>query len=140
MLSNLLYTITYTKSNHELCPAWRPCPPAEYSSSIIHRMCVIFAYNGSQDEDSDYSLIIASNRDEFYKRPSKNMGYWEEDPKIIGGEISFYSIQQQQLPTQDSELNYGTFPYGVSLKITHTTTDWYTFLDWFPHVGHSFYL
>ncbi|KOB69948.1 putative transport and golgi organization 2 [Operophtera brumata] len=42
-------------------------------------------YNGSQDEGSDYSLIVASNRDEYYKRPSKNMWYWEEDHNVIGG-------------------------------------------------------
>lgn len=42
-------------------------------------------YNGCDDPENDYSFILASNRDESYDRPSKNMAYWNEDPKVIGG-------------------------------------------------------
>ncbi|KAF9417374.1 hypothetical protein HW555_005471 [Spodoptera exigua] len=48
-------------------------------------MCILFIYNGNNDSKSDYSLILASNRDEYYDRPSKNMGPWIEDPNVFGG-------------------------------------------------------
>ncbi|CAG9104969.1 unnamed protein product [Plutella xylostella] len=48
-------------------------------------MCIIFAYLGSHDQDSDYSLVLASNRDENYDRPALNAAPWTEDPTIIGG-------------------------------------------------------
>jgi uncharacterized protein with NRDE domain len=32
-----------------------------------------------------YSLIIAANRDEFYKRPTAPAVFWEDDPNILGG-------------------------------------------------------
>ncbi|CAH0696604.1 unnamed protein product [Spodoptera exigua] len=48
-------------------------------------MCILFIYNGNNDSRSDYSLILASNRDEYYDRPSKNMGPWIEDPNVFGG-------------------------------------------------------
>lgn len=48
-------------------------------------MCILFMYNGNNDSRSDYSLILASNRDEYYDRPSQNMGPWMEDPNVFGG-------------------------------------------------------
>ncbi|XP_022831660.1 transport and Golgi organization protein 2 [Spodoptera litura] len=48
-------------------------------------MCILFIYNGNNDSKSDYSLILASNRDECYDRPSQNMGPWFEDPSVFGG-------------------------------------------------------
>ncbi|RVE54023.1 hypothetical protein evm_001426 [Chilo suppressalis] len=48
-------------------------------------MCILFIYIGSNDEGGDYSLIIASNRDEYYDRPTQNMVQWAEDPHVIGG-------------------------------------------------------
>ncbi len=47
-------------------------------------MCLItFAYNSH----SNYSLILAANRDEFYSRPTRKAKYWfEEDyPEILAG-------------------------------------------------------
>lgn len=32
-----------------------------------------------------YPLIVAANRDEFYKRPSVAAHYWKESPDILGG-------------------------------------------------------
>ncbi|XP_028040032.1 transport and Golgi organization protein 2 isoform X2 [Bombyx mandarina] len=48
-------------------------------------MCILFVYNGSYDADSDYSLIVATNRDEFYDRPSAELAPWKDNPNIIGG-------------------------------------------------------
>lgn len=49
-------------------------------------MCILFVHLGIEDPESDYSLILAANRDEAYDRPSKNMAPWEDDHDIIGGE------------------------------------------------------
>lgn len=32
-----------------------------------------------------YCLIIASNRDEYFSRPTLPANYWSEDQDIIGG-------------------------------------------------------
>ena len=34
---------------------------------------------------SDYPLVIAANRDEFYARPTASLGRWPDAPEIIGG-------------------------------------------------------
>jgi uncharacterized protein with NRDE domain len=45
-------------------------------------MCVIyFALN----KHSDHPLILLANRDEFYARPSRAAGYWDDFPHIYGG-------------------------------------------------------
>jgi uncharacterized protein with NRDE domain len=45
-------------------------------------MCLIlFSYNSLPD----YMLVLASNRDEFYDRPTRPMGFWEDHPSILGG-------------------------------------------------------
>lgn len=36
-------------------------------------------------KQGDFKLILASNRDEFFKRPSKGAHFWEEDGNIFGG-------------------------------------------------------
>lgn len=48
-------------------------------------MCITFIYNGNNDPDSEFSLILASNRDEHYNRPALCMAPWKEDPTIYGG-------------------------------------------------------
>ena len=45
-------------------------------------MCLIlFAYHSHPD----YKLIVAANRDEFYKRPTKAADFWEDHPSILAG-------------------------------------------------------
>lgn len=56
-------------------------------------MCILFMYMGSKDVESDYSLIIISNRDEYYDRPSKVMAPWTEDHNIVGGVVTFSSFK-----------------------------------------------
>lgn len=45
-------------------------------------MCLIlFAYR----VHPKYNLIVAANRDEFYKRPTAPVHYWEDHPQILAG-------------------------------------------------------
>ncbi|KAJ8712749.1 hypothetical protein PYW08_008053 [Mythimna loreyi] len=48
-------------------------------------MCILFMFNGTHDAKSDYSLVLISNRDEYYNRATENMAPWKEDPNVIGG-------------------------------------------------------
>lgn len=50
-------------------------------------MCILFIYTSTKDTDGDYSLILASNRDEYYDRPALPMAPWEEDPDVFGGNV-----------------------------------------------------
>jgi len=45
-------------------------------------MCLIFL---SFNQHPDFPLIIAANRDEFFNRPAKTLGYWPEYPNILAG-------------------------------------------------------
>ncbi len=45
-------------------------------------MCVIYL---ALNTHNDYPLILLANRDEFYTRPSKAAGYWDDFPNIYGG-------------------------------------------------------
>ncbi|PLT33467.1 hypothetical protein CUU64_14020 [Bacillus sp. V5-8f] len=45
-------------------------------------MCLIlFAYQSHPK----YKLIVAANRDEFYKRPTAPVHYWQDHPQILAG-------------------------------------------------------
>ena len=45
-------------------------------------MCTtLFSYNFNPN----YPIIIASNRDEFYERPTSDVSFWNKHPNIIGG-------------------------------------------------------
>ncbi|MCK5368958.1 MAG: NRDE family protein [Cyclobacteriaceae bacterium] len=45
-------------------------------------MCLLlFALNNHPK----YKLIMAANRDEFFKRPTLNANFWEENNSILGG-------------------------------------------------------
>lgn len=45
-------------------------------------MCLILM---AYDVHPEYRLILAANRDEFYERPTRPMGFWEEDPDLLAG-------------------------------------------------------
>ena len=45
-------------------------------------MCLIFI---SVQEHSQYKLVIAANRDEFYQRKTAPASYWHDHPEILGG-------------------------------------------------------
>lgn len=47
-------------------------------------MCIIFI-SSVQHINCGYRLIIASNRDEDFNRPTLPANYWSEDSNIIGG-------------------------------------------------------
>jgi uncharacterized protein with NRDE domain len=45
-------------------------------------MCLyIFAY----ESHSNYRLILASNRDEYYERPTEKAHFWEASPSVLAG-------------------------------------------------------
>lgn len=45
-------------------------------------MCILFiAYK----QRSDFPLIIAANRDEFHRRPTRASGFWAEQPSLLAG-------------------------------------------------------
>lgn len=45
-------------------------------------MCLIVV---AWKSHSNYPLIVAANRDEFYKRPSISAHFWKESPDVLGG-------------------------------------------------------
>jgi uncharacterized protein with NRDE domain len=45
-------------------------------------MClVLFSYQ----PDSDYPLVVAANRDEFYARPAESAHHWQDAPAVFAG-------------------------------------------------------
>jgi len=48
-------------------------------------MCILFIYRNPSADIKSYRLIIASNRDETYKRPASSAHYWEKHPECLGG-------------------------------------------------------
>lgn len=51
-------------------------------------------YCGDNDADSDYRLVLAENRDEYYDRLASNMAVWE-DLTVIAGDISSLSSDEK---------------------------------------------
>ena len=45
-------------------------------------MCLIFV---AWRVHSDYPLVVAANRDEFFARPTAAAGFWRETPQILAG-------------------------------------------------------
>jgi len=45
-------------------------------------MCIIFL---AYQQHPDYRLILLSNRDEFYERPTKQAHFWENSPNLLAG-------------------------------------------------------
>jgi uncharacterized protein with NRDE domain len=45
-------------------------------------MCIILFAHRCR---SDYPLVLAANRDEFYDRPTAQAGFWSDAPGVLGG-------------------------------------------------------
>lgn len=45
-------------------------------------MCLILIAHGAHPE---FPLVIAANRDEYYRRPTARAGFWEDRPHILAG-------------------------------------------------------
>ena len=56
-------------------------------------MClVLFSF----DLHPEYQYIVAGNRDEFYARPAQPLGFWKDEPLILGEAV--YSLQRPFRP------------------------------------------
>ena len=45
-------------------------------------MCLIVL---ALNPKSDYKLVLTSNRDEFYERPTESMHWWDSSPGVLAG-------------------------------------------------------
>ena len=54
---------------------------------LRYNMCILFLYYCDKPSADGYRLIVASNRDEYYDRPTARATFWEKNPKIIAGKI-----------------------------------------------------
>ena len=45
-------------------------------------MCLILIAHGAH---SDFPLVIAANRDEYYQRPTARAAFWQDHPQILAG-------------------------------------------------------
>ncbi|MBV6492346.1 MAG: hypothetical protein LDLANPLL_00339 [Turneriella sp.] len=45
-------------------------------------MCLIVL---SYEQNADFPLVIAANRDEFYSRPSAPLSWWKDEPHLLAG-------------------------------------------------------
>ena len=48
-------------------------------------MCILFFEFQPFPQDNVYKLILASNRDEFYDRPTDAASFWNDNPNICAG-------------------------------------------------------
>ncbi|CAH1800872.1 unnamed protein product [Owenia fusiformis] len=48
-------------------------------------MCILFVAISDNPKDDGYQVIIANNRDEYFERPTKPAGFWNDDPHCISG-------------------------------------------------------
>lgn len=56
-----------------------------FCNSIVLNMCILFIYRNPNADSESYRLILASNRDEYLKRPSVPADYWKDHPQCVGG-------------------------------------------------------
>jgi uncharacterized protein with NRDE domain len=50
-------------------------------------MCILFLHTDNSPPPNKFRLILASNRDEYYQRPTHQAHFWNEDPTVIGGTV-----------------------------------------------------
>jgi hypothetical protein len=54
---------------------------------VILVMCILFLHTDNSPAPSKFRLILASNRDEYYRRPAQQAHFWDEDHNVIGGTV-----------------------------------------------------
>ena len=57
-------------------------------------MCIVFLYFCNKAISDGYQLIVASNRDEVYSRPTATARFWTENPNILAGTYILLSISK----------------------------------------------
>lgn len=60
-------------------------------------MCILFFYFQPSPQNGAYKLILASNRDEFYDRPTDAAGFWDDNPNICAGGGDYLEIQEVEI-------------------------------------------
>ena len=50
-------------------------------------MCILFVYVNPNPEPGGYKIILASNRDEIFKRPAKPAHKWSRHEGVYGGKL-----------------------------------------------------
>ena len=56
-------------------------------------MCILF-FSFSDDPSQPYKLVLTSNRDEFYARPTKPAHFWDDNDIIAGMPISLHGTAE----------------------------------------------
>jgi len=59
-----------------------------YNTTLLSKtskMCILFFYFCDKPKPDGYRLIMASNRDEFYFRPTADANFWAKNPNILAG-------------------------------------------------------
>ena len=54
-------------------------------------MCILFVYINPDPKPGEYKVILASNRDEMYKRPAKPAHEWPQGG-VYGGMFNTLSV------------------------------------------------
>lgn len=54
---------------------------------VILAMCILFLHTDNSPAPNKFRLILASNRDEYYRRPTQQAHFWDEDPTVVGGTV-----------------------------------------------------
>jgi uncharacterized protein with NRDE domain len=50
-------------------------------------MCILFYHAKKLSVPGKFRVIIISNRDEFYKRPTASGHFWKENSNVFGGKV-----------------------------------------------------
>ena len=51
----------------------------------LSKMCILFGFINNDASEDEFSLVLASNRDESYKRPTAPASRWKENCHCISG-------------------------------------------------------
>lgn len=87
----------------------------------LAEMCIIFFVLNENAKNGEFKLILASNRDEFYLRPSSVAARWAEDEYIIGGRDMVKDREGGTWLAISTKNN--TFKFGALLNITGEQRD-----------------